>query len=571
LIEFLGQFLGVLDMTIYTAITFAPIQGFIQNSRKLRDLYGSSYLLSYLSWAICHAAETQNHTIISPALTNVAQGLPNVIIIEGEFSKDAAEAAFDRAWKCAVETCRTWIETHLTTDSNGNHWHYHWQRDWQQWANYAWEFFWVQAPCETVSEIKDQLTAKKRSRAWTGVNWTGESSTLSGADAIAHPELGRPNSDPRRYNYQDEKTKVELFYQQLSDRLTDPFIDPREELSIPELIKRMITHGDVAEEVAANLRQQLREGKPEKPDELDKLITTIKQDLKPSTFKELNRLKRKRDPQAPEHWTGWFQGDGDGAGNYLQTLSPEQITGFSHTMREWGHGLQANSHLPGNTRIVYAGGDDFMGVMFEDHQQIAIAQCVEFFNQFKPNVWNVPDLKPINVSVGFVWAGPKIPQREVLQHCREAETIAKQAGRDRINFRILFNSGTYLDWACPWWILEEGLFAKYVDREDEQKWVHIYNDVAMLESRHAFGPNDDDLEVAIALFKAYFGKNNDLLKNPENLWNKYDNHNRQTHSGILGDRKQCPESKINPRLTDWVIKLAKVGFHLHREWGKNDV
>jgi CRISPR-associated protein Cmr2 len=554
----------------YTAITFAPIQGFIQNSRKLRDLYGSSYLLSYLSWAVCHAAETQGRRIISPALTNVAQGLPNVIIVEGEFSKEEARAAFDRAWKCAVETCRVWIETQLKTDLNGNPWHYYWQRDWNQWANYAWEFFWVQASCEQVSEIKDRLTAEKRSRDWTGVNWMGESSTLSGADAIAYPELGRPNNDPRRYNYQDEKTKVALFYQQLSDRLSEPFIDPREELSIPELIKRMITHGEIAEKVATNLRQQLREGKPEKPDELDKLITTIKEDLKPGSFKELNRLKSKQNPNASEHWTGWFQGDGDGAGNYLQTLGPTDITEFSQTMREWGKTLQKNDHLPGDTRIVYAGGDDFMGVMFEDKQQIAIEKCVTFFSQFKPNVWNIPDHKPINVSVGFVWAGPKIPQREVLQHCREAETIAKQAGRDRINFRILFNSGTYLDWACPWWILEDGLLQQYRDRENGQKWVHIYNDVAILESRHAFGPKNDDKEIAIALFKAYFGEDNSTL-NEENWWNQYDSGKSQTFAGILGDRKQCPADEINARLTDWVTNLAKVGFHLNREWGKGDV
>ncbi|MBW4442550.1 MAG: hypothetical protein KME10_15220 [Plectolyngbya sp. WJT66-NPBG17] len=41
--------------TIYTAITFAPVQGFIEKSRKLRDLYGSSFILSYLANALCKA------------------------------------------------------------------------------------------------------------------------------------------------------------------------------------------------------------------------------------------------------------------------------------------------------------------------------------------------------------------------------------------------------------------------------------------------------------------------------------------------------------------------------------
>jgi CRISPR-associated protein Cmr2 len=561
-------------MTTYTIITFAPIQGFIQNSRKLRDLYGSSYLLSYLAWAICHAAETHGHTIISPALTNVAQGLPNVIVIQGEFPQATAQAAFNQAWKCAVETCQDWIEHELKLDSHGNKWHYHWKREWRHWANYAWEFFCIQGSGE-LNTLKAQLTQAKRARDWTGVNWTGESSTLSGADAIAYPELGRSGQDPRQYNYQAEKAKVEQFYVQLSDRLTAPFIDPREELSIPELIKRMITHGDVAQKVATNLRSALREGEPEKPDELDKLITAIKRDLKPSSFTELNRLKRKTDSTAPEHWTGWFQGDGDAAGNHLQILSPTDITAFSKTMRDWGQTLQANSHLPGDTRIVYAGGDDFMGVMFENTQQLPIERCLDFFTQFKSQVWDQPTPKAINVSVGFVWAGPKIPQREVLQHCREAETIAKQSGRDRINFRILFNSGTYLEWACPWWILEDGLFAGYVDRnhkpDAEQNWTHIYNDVAVLESRHAFGPENDDVEVAIALFQAYFGTDNNLL-DEANWWNAPPSEsNPRGRAGILGEKDKLIPEDIPRTLTDWVINLAKVGFHLNRKWGKEDV
>ncbi|BAU12540.1 hypothetical protein LEP3755_30700 [Leptolyngbya sp. NIES-3755] len=555
---------------IYTAITFAPIQGFIENSRKLRDLYGSSYLLSFLSWSVCHAAETQHFCIISPALTNVAQGLPNVILIKGKFEAETAQTAFNQAWRCVVETCRQWIETKLVTAPNGKHWHYHWQRDWSLWANYAWEFFCVHGqPGETLTQVKDKLTEIKRSRNWTGINWTGESSTLSGSDAIAYPELGRI-ADPRRYNYHEQKVKVEQFYQQLSQKLGEAFIDPREELSIPELIKRMITHGDVAQKVGDRLRQTLGESQPEQPDELDKLIRAIKEQLRPESFKELNRLKRKRDPYQPEYWTGWFQGDGDGAGNYLKTLDDQQVTEFSHEMRQWGCDLPKAS-LPGDSRIVYAGGDDFLGVLFAENYQLQAQKCLKFFTTFKPNVWDVPRKKPINVSVGFVWAGPKVPQREVLQHCREAEKIAKQQGRDRINFRILFNSGTYLEWACPWWVLERGLFEQYCDRSNTQKWVHFYNDVAVLESRHAFGTGTAiNLEVTHALFKAYFGEKNDLL-DEQYWWNQYDEHNHQTFAGILGNKESCPPNEINFALKDWMINLAKVGFHLHSEWGQSDV
>ena len=80
------------DNQCYTIITFAPIQAFIEKSRKLRDLYGSSYILSFLSWIICLAAEKQGYSVVSPALPNVTQGMPNQIVLEGNPSPDKIQA-----------------------------------------------------------------------------------------------------------------------------------------------------------------------------------------------------------------------------------------------------------------------------------------------------------------------------------------------------------------------------------------------------------------------------------------------------------------------------------------------
>jgi CRISPR-associated protein Cmr2 len=201
--------------TIYTVITFSPVQGFIEKSRKLRDLYGSSYLLSYLSWVICNAAQQHGCEVVSPALPNITQGMPNQIIIKGDFPEENAKSALLAAWKCVTETCREWVEENV----KGN-WEYtSWKRSWGLWAKYAWEFFWVQGENgQSISDVRKKMNEKKRSRDWTGINWQGESSTLSGVDAIAYPKLGQI-SDPRNYNYQQEKNDVRDFYQALSDKL----------------------------------------------------------------------------------------------------------------------------------------------------------------------------------------------------------------------------------------------------------------------------------------------------------------------------------------------------------------
>jgi CRISPR-associated protein Cmr2 len=73
---------------IYTAVSFAPVQGFIEKSRKLRDLFGASLILSYLSQRLAKSANASpDCEVISPALINVQEGMPNRILIRGLFER----------------------------------------------------------------------------------------------------------------------------------------------------------------------------------------------------------------------------------------------------------------------------------------------------------------------------------------------------------------------------------------------------------------------------------------------------------------------------------------------------
>ena len=85
---------------VYTAISFAPVQGFIEKSRKLRDLYGASQILSYISAKIVYRARNIDGVqVISPVPSadnsnmDLIQGLPNRILLEGRFSYNDAKSA----------------------------------------------------------------------------------------------------------------------------------------------------------------------------------------------------------------------------------------------------------------------------------------------------------------------------------------------------------------------------------------------------------------------------------------------------------------------------------------------
>ena len=661
----------------YTVITFAPVQGFIEKSRKLRDLYGSSYILSFLSWIICQAAYKLNCSVVSPALPNVTQGMPNQIILEGNLSQNdikQIQSFFNKAWELLADSCQDWIETNLPLYENGGgneqQWYYEsWRRDWQLWKKYAWEFFWASGePGESITQVRQHINQIKNSRDWTGINWQGESSTLSGGDAIAYPYLGSkldPSDpdyqkkktevckvDPRNYNYQEERTTVRAFYKILSQILGESFIeinqlkvkdeekaersldygssfiDPREELSIPELIKRLITHQAIIEGLKVRLREQLKleitedESSEESEDEYENnqtipawKLSQVARDLRPNSFRELSRKKDKAEDE--KYWTGWFLGDGDGASKYFQSLPPEregeELKTFSREMREWGRMLKRRQqqYLKGKGRMIYAGGDDFLGVLYEPERQIPASYCLKWFYSFKSEIWQKPQPKKISASVGFVWAGSQVPQRDVLQHCHLAESSAKSTGRDRIAFRILFNSGNYLEWVCPWWLLDDSdrlefakknmpilselsqnLIESYQDRDKGKNWTHFYQDVAILESRHAF--REQSIDIALGLIEIYFGckslctQNNswkEILANRDIWWNRYDKNELQTFTGILGDPKQfnleyrdTPEfrnelndsPKVKEAFNNWVINFAKVGFYLTDNNGRTN-
>ncbi len=603
---------------IYTAVTFAPVQGFIEKSRKLRDLYGSSYLLSFLAQAICIAAEKHGCTVISPALPDITQGLPNQIIVAGDLPEQAARASLMDSWRWMVNGCQEWIQ-HQFEDSEK----FEWNREWNQWAEHTWEIFWVQGePHESISQVRQRLNEAKRQRAWTAANWQGESSTLSGADAVAWPGMGQVLASKQKGNLTlvkgaDDKTPIERFYDALSYQLGErfaqqaglnvdaekireygcAFIDPDEELSIPEMVKRLVTHLDVIDYL------QRRHAYVPAPPHLAELKRTIEQDfrivvssqLKDSVAADLNvqsfcELNRKTE----QRWTGWFMGDGDGASDYLKWVGQnsredeaERTEQFSRGMRDWGEAFKRNAGQKAfpSGRVVYAGGDDFLGVLYHPGKQMPPRDCLQWLADFKTAAWDglVPwqgSHAKITASVGFVWASPQVPQRDVLQNARSAEGSAKRQGKDRVALRVLFAGGNHLEWVCPWRFLR-GLFEAYRDRqgqvnafESRSSWTHFYNDVAVLEARHAFGATGrESTEVAIALFRVYFPAmghlfDGDLLaRSNAAIWNQRDAY-KVLEAGILGQPEAyqvdglISQGKVNQAVNAWVINLAKVGFYL---------
>lgn len=527
-----------MTVTTYTAITFAPVQGFIEKSRKLRDLYGASLILSYLSQQLVLEAEKTTE-VISPALANVHKGMPNRILLKGEFSPTQIQETLLSAWKGILQECRSWIEAKLPD------YKYHWEREWTNWGNHTWEFFWGEG--DSIQQAMDNLETRKLSRGWTAVNWIGESSSLTGTDAIAFPGLGAEDRNPQNMNYGSENKTIKKFYTNLARKLDNcppdkepegKFIAPNEKLSIPELVKRLITLPEIVD-----------------------LINKARPNNQPlEKLKRFQEIERKQTDTTPGQWTGWFMGDGDKVGDYLKKLahgnnSDQEIKQFSHKIRDWGE--KFSEDFPTNLgRVVYAGGDDFLGIIYSKNPAEPIKPLEAFKWLMTLNDKWKEHQQPINLSVGFVWVAGSVPQRDVLQHCREAEKIAKSLGRDRVTIRIVFNSGQYVQWTCPWGYLD--ILNKYRDRDKKSNWSHIYQDLAHLSSRRTFKiENTNEAYIvqksASEFFDIYFpGEGKKLLEDKNDKL-------AQHLVGFSENDNQIDRAKST---INWITDLIEVGWHL---------
>ena len=609
--------------TVYTAISFAPVQGFIEKSRKLRDLFGASLILSYLSQKIVERAEAHlgQGCVISPGLIQHQEGMPNRILVKGELTRDFVEKALLEGWQKILRICREWVEDNIGIPKGQYHWSQKPEQvgqekgEWERWGSYTWEIFmgWGRPDPNNpdknlIKAAMDDLETRKLKRDWTAINWVGESSSLSGTDAISWHRLGEKRDLSKTLTTEErlkEKEEQELFYRRLSWVLDDPEqrkaqaddVVPARDMS-PEKLRayEKANPEGIGRYIAVNERLSI-------PELVKRLITYDEIDAKEPQDQRLNIAKLKKRDDDPEfkdiyreagYWTGWFMGDGDKVGDKLKQLvsqnsgtptkGDKDLHRFSELVRSWGEEFENFQNRKkvfpdGKGRVIYAGGDDFMGVLYSEETQTKEKpdklRPIEAWNWLLdlPEQWKklqddlagelgLKDKHLFTYSVGFVWAGHSVPQRDVLQHCREAEKRAKSLGRNRVTIRIVFNSGQYAQWTCPWDYLH--VLNNYRDRDGNiwgnkyLNWTHIYNDWEHLKARHAIALKDKENVneyIALELFDLYFGDRTPRTDGRKPV-------NRDYFSEGDNYKHITGEAYSASAIIQWIDGLVKVGWQL---------
>ena len=201
-------------MTKRLDVSIGPVQGFVEQSRRTRDLWGSSYLLSFLVGHAMSGAVDKGGKVVRPNVEDdplyrwiEGQGdgeaprmgsLPNRFAIETEGNpRDVAEAAIARLEAAWARACKAvWDEFVEPVAGSGNGTSEIWQR--QAGAGAFWEIAWTAEPAEARSGL---LARRKLWRSHRPPDEPGDKCTvMRDYQELSGFERARRSSDRERQN-----------------------------------------------------------------------------------------------------------------------------------------------------------------------------------------------------------------------------------------------------------------------------------------------------------------------------------------------------------------------------------
>jgi CRISPR-associated protein Cmr2 len=231
--------------------TFGPVQGFVAEARRTRDLWAGSWLLSYLAESAIAAAEQADATLVLPHRTEADRrevtmrrggslfgGFPNRFTADAPDPVRAAQAAGDglrQAWKGVADAVCDRYVTPAEALGEGT------REIWDRQVESFWETAWVVGEAATLAARKNVRLMDARVEPGDHCSLMGDLQELSG-------HYGRGARERQRE-----------FWNRVRARTPTLDLEENERLSAIALIKRLFAH--VAEDRTSARRGTGRRGR----------------------------------------------------------------------------------------------------------------------------------------------------------------------------------------------------------------------------------------------------------------------------------------------------------------------
>ena len=495
-------------------LSVGPVQSFIAQARKLRDLRSGSRLLGELTAAAIGAFRQNNGQVIVPGLLNPSrpqdQGLPNRLLgkVSAVTTEQAAEIA--RALETAVRERWAAIvaEPEVQKQLNVGGGAADWQLRFDEQIAQVLEVYWAVEPytddddyARAYRQIEARLGSVKNARtfqqigsafggdetsrkdALTGerdalVFGFGESRTKSGWPATTDQELPRRLRDRGALVGPNEGLSAVSAVKRFR-RLEDQRFDSTADIALLGLERRLAqtggytisdfntvvnrhqSGGDGQLAFAENLTRDYfeKQGLVDKADRLvniQRAQSQLKRAIKDADLKQTSYYAVLAFDG--DHMGSWLSGD-----NLGDSISGEQLRKFHSAIGEclakFGQAATALVN-EGHGITVYAGGDDYLGALTLDSIFVVLPELRKLFRTMVSDElqrrFQIPREKEFTFSAGLVIAHYKRPLGDTVQLAQAAEKAAKIAGRDALCMRIVKRSGEQQETVLPWRLSADG-------------------------------------------------------------------------------------------------------------------
>ena len=509
-------------------VSLGPVQSFIAQARKLRDLRSGSRLLSQLTQHVCARFKEAGGEVIVPGDTG-AEGLPNRMLgtVAGKTDAEvvdlakALETAALAYWRTAADVVRDALPKGGAPD---------WDARFDEQIDQLLECYWAVEPyggpgdyVRAYRAIEARLGAVKNARAFRQIG------AGFGGDEASRKDAMTGERDALVFGFGESRTRSgwpATTDPALPIRLGDrgPLVGPNEGLSAVSAVKRLrdFDHGkqyystaDVAllglvtkleradlpaESAIETLRWVSNGGDGQLA--FDENVNADYFDKQGLSLGDLERVRGKqrrwrdlvRDAglrQTPYYAILAF--DGDNVGQWLSgrklgkvvdgaTLSRfhedvgKYLAAFAKTAR-----AVVDEADDGIT--VYAGGDDYLGLLTLDAVFDVLQALRAGFRRVVSDAIRAayPAVaEEFSFSAGLVVAHYKRPLGDTVALAHAAEKAAKEGGRDALCIRVVKRSGEQQQAVLPWG-RPVSLAGEGTDATAYPALVHLRNTVAGLQ------------------------------------------------------------------------------------------
>jgi len=481
--------------------SIGPVQGFIAEARRTRDLWSGSFLLSYLSECAMKGVQNAGGTIINPKINDklctnnkdLVGGIPNQFTVECNDEKvsaiiDGFKNEFNNAWDNI--SGKIWDEYLAKYEQKGKGTKNIWDR---QVKNY-WELLWVVVDGNTNLEY---IALKSRK------NWRWSEKPPEGGD---HCTLMSDYQELSGYTKFKDGEKQKEFWKAIRNDINIKSLDLEEDERLcaiafikrffPNIAKKIINFNNNVDTehwpstlylAAIPWIKKISDKNPKESEEyytnavnfyeqakregmLDKLgindssniykldgnffyVDSLKNKNATPSLNEsarnklVSQLKKLQEKCMPKPYFAMLLMDGDKMGElkgrYHDKMS-ECLSNF-------------NNNVPNILKIyngltIYAGGDDVLAMLPSNNAiECAIDIYKEFKEDFKEIDLNDNDAK-ISISAGLTISHYHYPLMSIYKESKRLlEEVAKEKnGRDSIAVSVIKPSGTYLEYVSKW-------------------------------------------------------------------------------------------------------------------------